>query len=116
MLPEFLQGSYVRYKTDTNAFATWLLETANQCGYQPPELSAAISIVKTAKHKCKYNESDATPFHCSATTKDLQKLAEVVASSTIAVPKSVITIAKRANSIEKECHFLVLEPRRLCEQ
>ncbi|PYH71004.1 uncharacterized protein BO88DRAFT_423807 [Aspergillus vadensis CBS 113365] len=42
MLPGFLQSSYVRYKADTDTFATWLLETANKCGYQPT-LSATIA-------------------------------------------------------------------------
>jgi hypothetical protein len=101
MLPEFLQSSYARYKADTNTFATWLLETANQCGYQPPDLAAAIPIVKMGKHKGKHDDSDTDPLHYSASTKDLQKLAEVVASSALTVPKSVLTIAKRAIKLRK---------------
>jgi len=101
MLPEFLQSSYARYKADTNTFATWLLETANKCGYQPPGLAAAIPILKKGKHKDKHDDSDADPLHYRATTKDLQKLAEVVAGSALAVPKSVLTIAKRAIKLRK---------------
>ncbi|PYI02612.1 hypothetical protein BO78DRAFT_463849 [Aspergillus sclerotiicarbonarius CBS 121057] len=78
MLPEFLQSSYARYKADANTFATWLLETANQCGYQPT-LSATVPTAK----------------------KDLQKLAEVVANSALTVPKSVLAIAKRAIKLRK---------------
>ncbi|KAJ9217494.1 hypothetical protein DTO166G4_1125 [Paecilomyces variotii] len=101
MLPEFLQSSYARYKTDTNTFATWLLETANKCGYQPPTLSASVSTAKNGKRKGKGNGSDADPLHYNATTKDLQKLAEVIASSGFAVPKSVLTIAERAIKLRK---------------
>ncbi|RLL99449.1 hypothetical protein CFD26_104363 [Aspergillus turcosus] len=101
MLPEFLQSSYTRYKADTNAFATWLLDTANQCGYRPPPLSATISTAEKGKRKGKKDGLVADPLHYSATTKDLQKLAEVVASSAVTVPKSVLTIAKRAIKLRK---------------
>ncbi|KAL6230066.1 hypothetical protein BDW75DRAFT_223613 [Aspergillus navahoensis] len=100
MLPEFLQGSYARYKADTNTFATWLLETANQCGYQPPTLFATVSTAKKSKHKGKNNDSS-DPLQYSVTTKDLQKLAEVIASSALTVPKSVLTIVKRAIKLRK---------------
>jgi hypothetical protein len=102
MLPEFLQSSYARYKADTNTFATWLLETANQCGYQPPTLSAAVPPAKRGKQKGKKGDSDAAdavPY--SVTTKDLQKLADVVAESALTVPRSVLTIAKRAIKLRK---------------
>ena len=39
MLPEFLAGSYQRYKADTNVFTTWLSEKAIACGYRPPNLT-----------------------------------------------------------------------------
>ncbi|TGO20504.1 hypothetical protein BPAE_0289g00010 [Botrytis paeoniae] len=35
MLPGNLAGRYRRYKEDTNVFATWLLNTAETCGYNP---------------------------------------------------------------------------------
>jgi hypothetical protein len=103
MLPEFLQSSYARYKEDTNTFATWLLETANQCGYQPPTFSATLPAAKKGKSKGKKGDSDdaadAVPY--SVTTKDLQKLADVVADSALTVPRSVLTIAKRAIKLRK---------------
>ena len=101
MLPEFLQSSYARYKADTNTLATWLLETVSQCGYQPPTLSATVPTAKKDKRKGKNGGLDADPLHYSATTKDLQKLAEVVASSALTVPQSVLTIAKRAIKLRK---------------
>jgi hypothetical protein len=33
VLPKYLAGSYQRYKSDTNAFTTWLSKTAEACGY-----------------------------------------------------------------------------------
>lgn len=35
MLPDFLAGSYKRYKQDTAFFTTWLAKTAAACGYRP---------------------------------------------------------------------------------
>ncbi|KAK2792486.1 hypothetical protein FQN52_003421 [Onygenales sp. PD_12] len=103
MLPHFLQSSYARYKADTNTFATWLLETANQCGYQLPALSATISTSTAAKGKRKGKKDGkaADALQYSATTKDLQTLAEVVASSAVTVPKPVLLIAKRAIKLRK---------------
>ncbi|KAL3481566.1 hypothetical protein BJX99DRAFT_218513 [Aspergillus californicus] len=108
MLPEFLQSSYARYKADTNTFATWLLETANQCGYQPPTFSTTIPPTKkgnpTKKGKRRgknddYNAADPVPYN--VTTKELQKFADLVASSALTVPKSVLAVAKRAIKLRK---------------
>lgn len=41
MLPEFLAGSYQRYKADTNAFTTWLYEAAIASGYRLPNSKVA---------------------------------------------------------------------------
>lgn len=35
MLPDFLAGSYERYKQDTALFTTWLAKAAATCGYKP---------------------------------------------------------------------------------
>ena len=96
MLPDFLGSTYARYKADTDKFATWLLETANQCGYQPPSLSATVPTARKGKHNDTNYGSDAKPIPYSATTKELQKLAEVVAGSALTVPHSVLSIARRA--------------------
>ncbi|KAL8689263.1 MAG: hypothetical protein Q9224_004679 [Gallowayella concinna] len=54
MLPDFLAGSYKRYKQDTTLFTTWLAKAAASAGYKPnatkqspsqqPEPSKATSI------------------------------------------------------------------------
>ena len=39
MLPQFLSGSYQRYKEDTTVFTTWLSRAAMTCGYKSPNLT-----------------------------------------------------------------------------
>ncbi|KAJ6180858.1 hypothetical protein N7519_011319 [Penicillium mononematosum] len=87
MLPKSLQSSYTRYKDDTNSFATWLLNAADKCGYQPPGLTSTA------------NPSDSLQY--KITVKDLQLLADVVAESALTVPKPVIIIVKRAIKLRK---------------
>lgn len=107
MLPQFLQSSYARYKADTSIFATWLLETANQCGYQPPGLTSMGSQARRGKSKSKNktndkeNGSEADTVEFTATIKDLQKLAELVASSPLTIPQRVLTKVKRAIKLRK---------------
>lgn len=43
MLPQFLSGSYQRYKDDTTVFTTWLSRTAMTCGYKSPSLTQPAS-------------------------------------------------------------------------
>ncbi|CAG8907789.1 unnamed protein product [Penicillium egyptiacum] len=102
MLPKFLQSSYTRYKDDTNSFATWLLQAAGKCGYQPPSLTSTASTLNKGKSKSKNkaaNHSD--PVQYTTTIKDLQLLADVVAKSALTVPKPVLIIAKRAIKLRK---------------
>ncbi|GAD96582.1 conserved hypothetical protein [Paecilomyces variotii No. 5] len=94
MLPEFLQSSYARYKADTNTFATWLLKTANQCGYRPPALPDTISDSEKGKAKA------------NATIKDLEKLAQVVAGSAVTVPKNNESHAYFITALEQICETL----------
>lgn len=98
MLPEPLQGSYKRYKADTNAFATWLLETGFQQGYQPPGLAAALLTAKKRKRRggSRGKATNTGPIEYNATLQELQVIAEVVATSPAPVPKSVLAIARRA--------------------
>lgn len=62
-----------------------------------------------SKHKTKENNktnvkedgSEIDTVHFTVTTKDLQKLAEVVASSAVTVPQPVLTVVKRAIRLRK---------------
>lgn len=110
MLPKYLQSSYSRYKDDTNSFATWLLEAATKCGYRPDVLAPIQSSLKgekghgRSKTKSKMNRANAStgPIHYNATVKELQMLAEVVAKSTLVVPKQILIIAKRAINLRRQ--------------
>jgi hypothetical protein len=103
MLPKSLQSSYSRYKDDTNSFATWLLEAAGKCGFQPHDLiSPAPNLKKNDKRKSNNkaaNPSD--PIQYTTTIKDLQLLADVVAKSALTVPRAVLIIAKRAIKLRR---------------
>jgi hypothetical protein len=105
MLPKSLQSSYIRYKNDTNSFATWLLEAASKCGHQPSGL-AAIALSLNENENKKRNKRK---LQKNTTIKDLQVLAEAVAESTLPVPKQVISIVKRAIKLRKQVTSWFLE-------
>ncbi|KAJ5777259.1 hypothetical protein N7520_000505 [Penicillium odoratum] len=102
MLPNFLQSSYRRYKDDTNSFATWLLEAAGKCGYRPTTLPSTAASHNRGKSKSKNNAVNSNPVQYSASLKDLQIFAEIIAKSSLAVPEPVLIIAKRAIKLRKE--------------
>ncbi|TGO42342.1 hypothetical protein BHYA_0009g00210 [Botrytis hyacinthi] len=71
MLPSYLAGSYRRYKQDNNVFATWLLNTADTCGYNPgyddetpkPQLAQPSTRLKgKARKEAKKAAMDSTPI------------------------------------------------------
>ncbi|KAJ5388621.1 hypothetical protein N7509_011162 [Penicillium cosmopolitanum] len=117
MLPKSLQSSYIRYKNDTNSFATWLFEAASKCGHQPSNLAAiALSLNETENkknNKRKHKKNRPSEAHGSiqyiTTVRDLQVLAEAVAESTLPVPKQVISIVKRAIKLRKQVTSWFLE-------
>lgn len=110
MLPKYLQSSYTRYKDDTNSFATWLLEAATKCGHRPDGLASIPPSLKKgkgkgrSKAKSKNDGANAStePIQYNATIKELQILAEVVAKSTLVVPKQILVIAKRAIKLRRQ--------------
>ncbi|CAG7915523.1 unnamed protein product [Penicillium olsonii] len=108
MLPENLQNSYTRYKADVNTFATWLLQSANNCGYQPHDLQTNTTP-KRGKRKGKKNQLPSIPIHYDVNIKELQKLAKVVAESSLPVPEAALAIAKRAIKLRKAVTFWFLE-------
>ncbi|CDM34525.1 hypothetical protein DTO006G1_533 [Penicillium roqueforti] len=102
MLPKFLQSSYIRYKDDTNSFATWLLKAAGKCGYQPQGLTSTAPTSKNGKNKSRNKAAnDSDPVQYTMTVKDLQLLADVVAKSALTVPTQVLIIVKRAIKLRK---------------
>jgi hypothetical protein len=53
VLPKFQQSIYMSYKTDTSSLATWLLETASECCYQPHSLTANVLSSTEQRNKFK---------------------------------------------------------------
>ncbi|KAJ5088391.1 hypothetical protein N7456_012007 [Penicillium angulare] len=109
MLPEFLQGSYKRYKEDTNAFATWLLEAAVKCGYKPDDFENQGTTSQSGKDKGKKNKKKKKTVNLSASgpvqyftsIKELQVIAELVAKSSLTVPRPILALARRAINLRK---------------
>lgn len=97
MLPPFLQSSYARYKNYTNSFATWLLDAAKKCGYQPDGSASIGPSVKKGKR-----EAAPKKIKYKTTIKDMRKLAQVVANSALNVPGPVRAIARRAIKARKD--------------
>ncbi|TGO12718.1 hypothetical protein BTUL_0083g00210 [Botrytis tulipae] len=90
MLPSNLAGSYRRYKEDTNVFATWLLNTAETCGYNPgdgdktpkPQLAQPSTRLKgKARKEAKKAAIDSTPILETKyiSTKEMLLQAEIIA-------------------------------------
>ncbi|KAJ5548918.1 hypothetical protein N7513_006152 [Penicillium frequentans] len=105
-----IDNAYTRYKDDTNSFATWLLEAATKCGHRPDGLVSVPPPLKKnkgkgrskAKSKADGANASTEPIQYNATTKELQMLAEVVAKSTLVVPKQILVIAKRAIKLRRQ--------------
>ncbi|TEY84224.1 hypothetical protein BOTCAL_0018g00010 [Botryotinia calthae] len=119
MLPDNLAGSYRRYKEDTNVFATWLLNTAETCGYNPgyedetlkSQLAQASTRLKgKARKEAKKAAIDSPPLiqtklrHIS--TKEILLQAEIIAkhkSPSVEMPKDVQNILERAIMARTRC-------------
>ncbi|KAH9207683.1 hypothetical protein DL95DRAFT_415434 [Leptodontidium sp. 2 PMI_412] len=119
MLPEHILETYTRYKDDTDAFATWLSNTARVCGYRGDNLveepantkSAAFSgrlkgkARKEAKKKVTEPASNTTTKH-RLPTRELLIQAELVASHNkppVTVPLSIQIVLQRAITARKRC-------------
>ena len=131
MLPPSVQSSYKTYKEDTNAIATWLANTATQCGYPADLLShtatndsfkstpAAARLKGKARKKAKEaakgasSSSEAPRTIAGQSTvssyiiqiKDFISLAEYIVSSTkplIKVSASLVKVLDRAILLRKQ--------------
>lgn len=92
MLPNFLQGTYNRYKRDTRAFTKYIIDTAAKCGHK-----TSIDAKKEA--------SKATKSKSGATIgpKELRNLTDTIVQSNIEVPQFIIATARRAIGLRKKC-------------
>lgn len=53
MFPEGLDSRYKRYKADSQAVASWLVTTAEKCGYQLPPSEKTKTSTKSPRLKGK---------------------------------------------------------------
>ncbi|KAK6389984.1 hypothetical protein LTR65_006036 [Meristemomyces frigidus] len=97
MLPEFLAGSYKRYKEDTDVFTIWLAKAAGACGYTSTDVArqkaapmkpAKAAIVAPTAPKLKgraqappAEEPKAPAARYTVGTQDILRQAQAVASS-----------------------------------
>ncbi|RMZ42085.1 hypothetical protein AFCA_006829 [Aspergillus flavus] len=104
MLSELLTSSYLQYKEDTNAVASWLASTAKRCGYAVDQLTQTRKekpsgrLKGKARKQAKSQKGPATPTYTIA-IKDFVSLAEWIAHDhrqPIHVPSSFVTALERA--------------------
>ncbi|RAH76013.1 hypothetical protein BO86DRAFT_426094 [Aspergillus japonicus CBS 114.51] len=126
----FMTSSYLQYKSDTDAVATWLVATAKSCGFPVDTLGASVNTTsppsteptgpsKRLKGKARKLAREAATKAASSgsqsTTsqnakhilalKDFVDLAEYIAVSTkpvVRVPASFVAVLDRAISVRRE--------------
>ncbi|PYI18955.1 hypothetical protein BO99DRAFT_459826 [Aspergillus violaceofuscus CBS 115571] len=126
----FMTSSYLQYKSDTDAVATWLVATAKSCGFPVDTLGASANTTsppsteptgpsKRLKGKARKLAREAATKAASSgshsTTsqnakhilalKDFVDLAEYIAASTkpvVRVPASFVAVLDRAISVRRE--------------
>lgn len=133
MLPDFLAGSYKRYKEDTDVFTTWLAKAAQACGYSPnaskqdspkqkqpaapviaPRLKGkARAAAKKAVKEDGAGQSRPDPSGTTArtaryaiSTQDILKQAEAVANAAkkgLQLPAEVANVVERAIAARSRC-------------
>ncbi|KAF7952395.1 uncharacterized protein EAE97_001892 [Botrytis byssoidea] len=117
MLPSNLAGSYRRYKEDTNVFATWLLNAAETCGYNPgddnetpkPQLAQPSTRLKgKARKEAKKAAIDSTPILQTKyiSTKEMLLQAEIIAKHKkppVEMPKNIRNTLERAIRARTRC-------------
>ncbi|KAL1963061.1 hypothetical protein VTN77DRAFT_8707 [Rasamsonia byssochlamydoides] len=128
MISDFLTSSYLQYKADTNAVASWLATTAKKCGYAPDLLTGNSGkqqqqqqpsgrlkgrARKEAREAAKRSQGGSTtsikppgqlPTYTIA-IKDFISLAEYIASyrrPPVRVPASFVTALNRAIEVRRE--------------
>jgi hypothetical protein len=102
MLPDFLYGSYRRYKSDTDQLIQWLVESAITLGYEP-KVEAEQPIPKKKGKKKKKTATTSAPRKHKISSRDFLIIAKTISESAIVVPPTVLQFAKRAAACRKRC-------------
>ncbi|KAF7920882.1 uncharacterized protein EAE98_008911 [Botrytis deweyae] len=119
MLPSNLAGSYRRYKEDTNVFATWLLNTAETCGYNlgyvdetpKPQLAQPSTRLKgKARKEAKKAAANSATIEQTnlryISTKEMLLQAEIIAKHKrppVEMPKNIRNTLERAIRARTRC-------------
>ncbi|KAL4803818.1 hypothetical protein BDV18DRAFT_144489 [Aspergillus unguis] len=125
---DFFTSSYLQYKEDTNAVATWLVATAGKCGFPVDTLggsptttnttaaaAAAAQSSKRLKGKARKKAKQAAPQpqvtappeqakHILA-IKDFVSLSDYIAAATnvkVSVPEGFVAVLNRAISVRRQ--------------
>ncbi|KAL4970641.1 uncharacterized protein BDV14DRAFT_54 [Aspergillus stella-maris] len=120
---EFFTSSYLKYKADTNAVATWLVATARKCGFPvdtlgapatgtPPTQAQPSKRLKGKARKAARNTGTAptppgnsgAPKHTLA-IKDFVGLADYIAAATnppVRVPAEFVAVLNRAIAVRRQ--------------
>ncbi|MCJ1441023.1 MAG: hypothetical protein MMC23_001509 [Stictis urceolatum] len=129
MLPDLLVDSYKRYKADTTIFITWLVETAESCGFvrhsPPPQQQIGHAQIGRLKGRARI-EAKAHPNSVNAKSvppsypvsiDDLLPWARTMAHFTKPrqlVPMHVLKAASKAIERRKECSTWFQNHRPSC--
>lgn len=119
MLPDLLTSSYLQYKADTNAVASWLATTAKSCGYAPDLLARENNgqqkastgrlkgkARKQARETANQSSAEQKPSAPTYTiaVKDFINLAQHIAGFTkppVSVPRGFATVLDRAIAVRR---------------
>ncbi|KAI9148179.1 hypothetical protein HJFPF1_12005 [Paramyrothecium foliicola] len=106
MLPGFLKHSYKQYKEDTARLGAWLVVVAKKCGHEPITLPDETSSKSNANDndKARTRSSGAglvQPTTYRVGTRELLRLARLVAASSTTAPISILAVTRRAIALRK---------------
>ncbi|EZF52372.1 hypothetical protein H103_04532 [Trichophyton rubrum CBS 288.86] len=132
MLPHYLTSSYLQYKQDTNAVASWLAKTARACGYEIDQQSdqpkkggrakgkarKAARAAKASTNSSSKNSASVKPQTYVIAIRDFIPLAETIVkceAPRVRVPSTFVTTIERAISARRSHHNILGEKRRTNE-
>ncbi|KAI8822529.1 uncharacterized protein EV422DRAFT_402565 [Fimicolochytrium jonesii] len=108
-LPAFIADSYKRYKSDTNRLVKWLVVNSRKLGLvvkakaaaKPARLKGRDRKLARESGTQKPSTGEARP--CILTVDQISDMAKLIADAKVAVPASVLVVARRAIKVRKSC-------------
>ena len=114
-LPSFLFDSHKRYKEETNRVVTWLVETAQKCGFLPSlettptrqsgRLKGKARKMAREKEKAEVDETIASATRFTVTVNHFTDLADRIANHKprVKVPNLILSLVRSAITQRKRC-------------